>query len=86
MQLLAPLRVHLEELVVERCSDFLSVGMHHFTPLATLTRLKVCLPSSAVLPLVQPVRTACVDMWLILWVRQGLSCSHMTSLLGVSWF
>lgn len=41
VQLLALLRVHLEELVVERCSDFLSVGIHHFTPLATLTRLKV---------------------------------------------
>lgn len=41
IHLLAPVKVHLEELVVERCSDFLSIGMHHFSPLASLTRLKV---------------------------------------------
>ncbi|DBA72783.1 TPA: hypothetical protein ACH3X2_010173 [Trebouxia sp. C0005] len=40
-QLLGPVQVHLEELVVERCSDFLSMSIHHFAPLASLSRLKV---------------------------------------------
>ena len=42
-QLLGPVKLHLEELVVERCTDFLSVGVHHFSPLASLSRLKVSL-------------------------------------------
>ena len=52
MQLLSPVKFALEELVVERCSDFLSAGMHHFTPLASLTRLKaspLCLSCVCVL-------------------------------------
>ena len=40
-QLLAPVKLHLEELVVERCTDFLSMGIRHFLPLASLSRLKV---------------------------------------------
>lgn len=41
LQLLGPVKLHLEELVVERCTDFLSTGIHHFSPLAGLSRLKV---------------------------------------------
>ena len=43
-QLLGPVKLALEELVIERCSDFLSMGTLHFSPLASLSRLRVSPP------------------------------------------
>ena len=43
-QLLGPVKLHLEELVIERCSDFLSRGVLHFSPLAAVSRLRVSNP------------------------------------------
>ncbi|KAL3136894.1 hypothetical protein ABBQ32_006503 [Trebouxia sp. C0010 RCD-2024] len=40
-QLLGPVKLALEELVIERCSDFLSMGTLHFSPLASVSRLRV---------------------------------------------
>lgn len=45
-QLLAPVKLHLEELVIERCSDFLSRGTLHFSPMAAVSRLRVSNPLS----------------------------------------
>lgn len=47
-QLLGSVKLHLEELVIERCSDFLSMGTLHFSPLASVSRLKVNLACSAI--------------------------------------
>ena len=46
------MKLHLEELVIERCSDFLSMGTLHFSPLASVSRLKVSFACSA-LPLTE---------------------------------
>lgn len=43
-QLLGPVKLHLEELVIERCSDFLSRGSLHFSPLAAVSHLRVSNP------------------------------------------
>lgn len=42
------MKLHLEELVIERCSDFLSRGTLHFSPLAAVSRLKVSNPLTQV--------------------------------------
>ena len=57
-QLLGPVKMHLEELVIERCSDFLSRGTLHFSPLAAVSRLRVSNPLIQVADLSEPPSTS----------------------------
>ena len=78
-QLLGPVKLHLEELVIERCSDFLSWGTLHFSPLAAVSRLRVGNPVVQVADLSEPANTsaakhACLGRKLIKAVTVAFAC------------